>query len=1071
MELQGKFVAKAIEDEIRRYLSSINLKSLVENETRGKGDLVGYIEGPPTMNGEPHAGHLRGRIIKDLWYRFNVLQKKNVIFRSGWDSQGLPVELQAEKELGLTGNKIDNIRKVGIEKIVATCKKIIRMYNEKWILVDKLLGMSFDYDNSYWTFHDDYIEREWRYLERAWGDNLLREWFRVVAYCPSCQTSLSNAEVNQGYKIVEDPSFYYKVKLSDDNAYLIIWTTMPFTIVTDEMVAVNPNQNYVRLRIGQEDWIVGEDRLEDLMKDLQISEYSRVEVKKGKDLEGLHYLHPLLSAIPGLDSLARKAEIHLVVAEEFVDVTTGSGLVHLSPANGQEDFQVAERRHIPVFIPIDDRVIFTPEAGIFQGLFVRDADDKVVDAMKQVGAYVKLAIVKHQYPTCWRSHHKIVWLARREYFYMIERLEDKPLEAALKVEYYFDPPKNRYLEIIKEKVPWCISRERIWGTPLPIWSCSRCNHKLGLFSRNEIVKMAVSLPDGPNFELHRPQIDRVKIKCEKCGSRTEREPFVLDTWHNSGAAPYASLNDEEYLSLIPAAFMTEGIDQTRGWAYTLLMQNIILTERPAAPFRSFLFQGHVLDEKGNKMSKSLGNVIDAYKLLNENAVDLVRFYFMWKSSPIESLNFSLTEMSTRTYQILSTLYYLHVYFEQNSKFDGFNLKRNSLQWAIENNLLAVPDKWVLSKFQSVIAEVSNSYKKCRFHEAAKSIEEFVINALSQTYLPVTRKEIWDDSKETLNRRLTIYAVLGHILKEVDVMLHPLSPFISDYLYLSCFSSRKSILLEHWPTYDEILVNKQIELSFDKSREIVSLSNAARMRAKLKRRWPLKNVWICSSDGADDIDFESIKETLKIQMNVQKCTMIRYSTDTKLHKLLSLLEKDVPISPIMRLSKKNIGLKAKDNLEKALQSFEKVDKYHLLKTLGTAGKYLLSYDEGLVLELRLDDVELSYDSAEGYNMAEKDDTMVVIDAMRDKELITKGLMRDIARNLQQLRKERGYKTTDVVATAYIAELEAEEILGLSSMREELKYLVRANDLVITKVRVKGVEYKMVELEGRKLYLSI
>src|SRR5918996_2986681 len=337
MELRGKFVAIDIEQEIRRYLDSIDLNSLIANETSGRGESICYIEGPPTMNGEPHAGHLRGRIIKDLWYRYNVLQKRNVVFRAGWDSQGLPVELQAEKELGLTGNKIDNIRKVGIEKIVATCKKIIKMYNEKWILVDKLLGMSFDYKNAYWTFRDEYIEREWKFLERAWKDHLLREWFRVVAYCPSCQTSLSNAEVNEGYETVEDPSFYYKVKLSDDNAYLIIWTTMPFTIVTDEMVAVNPGQDYVRIIVEQEEWLVGQDRLEGLVKDLQISEYSRVGVLKGRDLEGLRYQHPLLSVIPGLEDLVRKEKIHMVVAEEFVDVTSGSGMVHLSPANGQED--------------------------------------------------------------------------------------------------------------------------------------------------------------------------------------------------------------------------------------------------------------------------------------------------------------------------------------------------------------------------------------------------------------------------------------------------------------------------------------------------------------------------------------------------------------------------------------------------------------------------------------------------------------------------------------------------------------------------------------------------------------
>jgi isoleucyl-tRNA synthetase len=1070
MELRGKFVAKAIEDETRKYLETLDLRALVEDVTKGKGDLVGYIEGPPTMNGEPHVGHLRGRIIKDLWYRYNVLQKRNVIFRAGWDSQGLPVELQAEKELGLTGNKIDNIRKVGIEKIVATCKKLIKLYNEKWTLVDKLLGMSFNYDKSYWTFHDEYIEREWKYLKRAWEDRILREWYRVVAYCPSCQTSLSNAEVNQGYETVEDPSFYYKVKLSQDNTYLVIWTTMPFTVVTDEMVAVNPNHNYVRLRIKQEEWIVAQDRMDSLMKDLQIVEFSIVEAMKGRDLEGIRYLHPLLSMIPGLGDLARRAKIHMVVAEEFVDVASGSGIVHLSPANGQEDFQIAERRKIPTFVPIDDRVNFTQEAGLFRGLFVRDADDKVIEAMKQAGAYVKLGRIKHQYPTCWRSHHKVVWLARREYFYMIEGLEDKPLSAALKVEYFYDAPKNRYLEIIKEKVPWCISRERIWGAPLPIWACRQCSHKVGLFSRKEIVDKAQSLPDGQNFELHRPQIDRVEIKCEKCGSRMEREPFVLDTWHNSGAAPYASLNDEEYFKLIPAAFMTEGIDQTRGWAYTLLMQNVILTGTPVAPFKSFLFQGHVLDEKGNKMSKSIGNVIDAHRLLNENAVDLIRFYFMWKSSPIESLNFSLTEMATRTYQIMSTLYYLHVYFRDNSKFDKFNLEKNNLQWAIQSNLLRIPDSWVLSKLQLVIKEVGSAFGKCRFHEGAKSIEEFIINTLSQTYVPVTRNEIWDDSLETLPRRLAIYSVLGYVLKQVDIMLHPLSPYISDFLYLACFPDKKSILLEDWPVYNEKLINKHTETSFNKSREIVSLSNAARMKAKLKRRWPIKKVWIYSA-REDFFDLDSILEMLKSQINVQDCTIIQFANDTNLHKILSLLESEAPIVPKISLSKRNVGLKARAHLEKVLHSFERVDKYLLLRTLESSGKFLLVYENGLAIDLNLDDIVISYGAAEGYAMSEKGDIIVFIESKRDRELITKGLMRDLARNLQQLRKERGYNTTDVLATAYIAGLEEEEISALSSLAEELKFLVRVKDLLLSKLPVEGINYKTIEYEGRNLFISL
>ena len=1070
MKLGGKFIAKEIENEMRDRLNTLDLGSLVEDEINRRGDIVGYIEGPPTMNGEPHVGHLRGRIIKDLWYRYNILQKRRVIFRAGWDCQGLPVELQAEKELGLTGSKIDNVRRVGIEKIVTTCKQIIQKYNEKWILVDKLLGMSFDYDNAYWTFHDKYIEREWKYLEKAWKDQLLKEWFRVVAYCPSCQTSLSNAEVNQGYKTVEDPSFYYKVKLSLDDVYLIIWTTMPFTMVTDEMVAVNPEQDYARVKVGSEEWIVGQHRAHDLLNDLGIDKYSVVQVVKGRELEGLNYIHPLLNMIPGLAELAKDPKVHSVVAEEFVDITTGSGIVHLAPANGQEDFQVAERRKIPIFVPIDDRAAFTQEAGLFQGLFVRDADAKVIEAMKAVNAYLLLGRVEHQYPTCWRSHHKIVWLARREYFYMIEQLEDRPILAASNVEYFFDAPRNRYLEIIKEKVPWCISRERIWGTPLPIWTCRRCSHKLGLFSRNEIIKYADHLPDGPAFELHRPQIDRVEIKCGRCGSKMQREPFVLDTWHNSGAAPYASLRDDEFSSIIPAAFMTEGVDQTRGWAYTLLMQNVILTGGSLAPFKSFLFQGHVLDEKGNKMSKSLGNVIDAYHLLKENAVDLVRFYFMWKSSPIESLNFSLTEMTTRTYQIMSTLFYLHVYFSQNSQFDNFDRKANDLGWALKTDLLRIADKWVLSKLEYVINEVTASFQKCRFHEGAKSVEEFVINTLSQTYIPMTRNEIWDDSLETLNRRLAIYAVLGHVLRQIDIMIHPFSPYISDYLYLSCFSDRKSVLLEAWPARNKALIDIKIESVFDKLMEIVSLSNSARMKAKLRRRWPIRNVWICYP-AQDHFDLESMPEMLKTQINVQNCIFIQYQNDTYLHKLLSLLDTGVPITPKVRLSKKNIGQKARGDFEKVLMSFENVNPYQLLRMIDSSGEFMLAYENGRGVKLTLDDLELSYDPKPGFALAEKDGIVVIIDGKRDKELIALGVMRDIARNLQQLRKERGYNTTDIIPIAHIADLSEQEISDLLPLAEELKYLVRVNKIITSKSRIQGVDYKVIELDGRKLYISV
>jgi isoleucyl-tRNA synthetase len=1069
MILQGKFDAKAVENEIRSYLDKINLTSLLKNEIFDNHNIVSYIEGPPTMNGEPHAGHLRGRIIKDVWYRFNTLQKKKVVFRAGWDTQGLPVELQAEKELGLTGSKIDNLNKVGIEKIVETCKKLIQHYNDKWLSADKLLGISFDYEKAYWTFYDQYIEREWQYLKKAWDNGILKEWFRVVAYCPSCQSSLSNAEVNQGYEIVEDPSLYYKVKLSTEDIYLIVWTTMPFTVVTDEMIGVNPEAKYVYMTINNEKWIIAETRLQDLMRQFGIYQYKIEKTVYGKDLDGRHYIHPILPLIPELDNLAKEGSIHFVVAEEFVDVTTGSGIVHLSPANGEVDFDIATKRNVPIFVPIDDRAFFTEKAGEFKDIFVREADHIVIKAMKEAGAVIESSTIKHQYPTCWRSHHKLIWLARREYFYIIQKLGDMPLEAAQKVEYFYDPPKNRFFEIIKEKVPWCISRERIWGTPLPIWSCSECGYKDPLFSRDEILKKARILPDGSNFELHRPWIDKIVIRCDNCGKDMQREPFVLDTWHNSGAAPYASLTDEEYQNLIPASFLTEGIDQTRGWAYTLLMQNVILQQRAIAPFQSFLFQGHVLDDKGNKMSKSVGNVIEANNLLSENSVDLIRFYFMWKASPIESLNFSLKEMERRPYQVMSTLYYLHTYFKQNSSFDKFEQKKHSLCWVIDNNLLSLPEIWLLSKLQCLVSEVTIAFEAGRYNEGAKAIEEFIINQLSQTYIPVTRNDIWDDSQEGLNRRFVIYSVLAYSLMQIDIMLHPYSPFITEYLYFSCFSYLKSILLERWPKYEGKLVNRMVEEAFDKVKEVISLANAARMKVQLKRRWPMKEAFICTSDPTF-LSVPGVSNILKNQLNVENYTIIAIRDDTELQKLLSLLENKLPIVPHIELIRKKIAPNVKENIDKVIFAFEKLDKIKLLESLNSSGVFLLEY-EGGETSISVDDLKISYLVSDGNVMSEKDDLMVFISTQRDKELTSKGFLRDLARNLQQLRKEGGHNPTDTLSTAFVANLSDEEISFLSPLEEELKYLVRVKTIVLTKDVIEKANYKLIDLEGRKLNISI
>ncbi|OLB91741.1 MAG: isoleucine--tRNA ligase [Thaumarchaeota archaeon 13_1_40CM_38_12] len=1064
MQIPSEFNPKQIEREVKSQLSSVDLEKLIFNSPN-KTKKIAFIEGPPTMNGTPHAGHLRGRVIKDLWYRYMTLRGHKVIFNAGWDTQGLPVELQAEKELGVSGNKSQVIESVGIEKIVSECKKIVHQFHEIWVEADNLLGMSFNQKNAYWTYKDEYIEREWQYLKRAHEIGILSESYKVVAYCPSCQTSLSHAEVNQGYETVQDPSLYYKVKLQDEDLYLIVWTTMPFTLVTDAMVGVNPDENYVHVKVGNETWIVGEKRLEEFMKEVRIEDYTVVKTVKGNSLEKKKYKHPLLDEIPGLQERSILPQFHFVVAESFVDIQTGSGLVHLSPPNGEEDFEIGNKRKVPMFNPIDDEAKFTKDAGVYSGLFVRDADEKIVSSLKDRGALVRIGKIKHQYPLCWRSQHKLLWLARRGFFYFLDRLGDKAVQAAEKVEYFFDPPRNRFVEIIKDKHPWCISRERIWGCPLPLWKCKNCGNQRWFFSRNEITKASSELPDGPNFELHKPWIDNVVIKCDKCHSKMEREQFVLDTWHNSGAAPFASLTDAEYKEYIPAVFLTEGIDQTRGWAYTLLIENVLINDAPVAPFKSFLFQGHVLDKNGNKMSKSLGNVIDAMELLAKYPVDLIRLYFIWKSSPIEPLNFSTDELVARPYQILSTLYHLHLYFKQNSEYDKYD-KTYTVHWAKKKNLLTESEIWILSKLQKLIAGVIESQDRCRFHEAAKAIDDFVINSLSQIYIPITREELWTEDESQRERRLAVYAVLAEILRILDIIIHPICPFTTQYLYGIMFSEKSNILLEDFAAPQKSLVNDTIEESFDLMQEAVSVASAARMKGKLKRRWPLSEAIICVAP-TQKAKLESLSNKIIAQMNIEKYKIVELQKSEGLELVSNLMKAGLPIVPKIELERKKIGPKAKQDMAKLVTKFSQTEPQVILDGLLKKGVFVFDLD-GNKLELAKDDFVIDFAEREGYAMASRDSLIVFISTARNREMMARGLIRDIARRLQVLRKERGYNPTDVLELAYVLGLDGESLEMAKEKQSELAFLVRVKRIEFSD---KAESYKDEDIDGQKIQISV
>ncbi|MCW4021741.1 MAG: isoleucine--tRNA ligase [Candidatus Bathyarchaeota archaeon] len=993
--LSPKYDPLELEAKVRAFWETNQIPQKIEKARKlNSKKQLGYVEGPPTMNGIPHVGHARGRVIKDFHYRLKTMQNYYVSFWAGWDTQGLPVELEVEKTLGAK-NKKELIARVGEEAFVEECKKSIMKYHKEWVAADNMLGLFIDHDKAYYTHEDRYIEREWQYLKRAWEQNLLGEGHYVVAYCPHCQTSLSNAEVGLGYKEVEDPSMHFKFRVKGtQNEYFVVWTTMPFTIVTDLIIGVNPNEDYVKVKVKDETWILAKQRVEPIMEILEIENYEIIETFKGKTLEGKKYEYPLADLIPKQAELDKHPLIHTVVTEEFVDMTTATGIVHLAPANGEDDNAAAQKRDLPAFVPFDEQALFTEEAGKFAGIFVRKADKMVVEELENRGLLLKIGRVRHEYPTCWRSHHKLIWMARREYFIWSNKINSKVMQAAKKVKYFYDSPKNRFVAFLKEGKPWCISRDRVWGSPLPIWVCEECGEKTLVASKEEIRQKAIDLP-SQDFELHKPWIDRITLKCEKCGGKMFRESFVLDVWHNSGASPYARFTDEEFNTLVPTNFLTEAVDQTRGWANSLLLENVILTGKPQAPYEEFLFQGFVLDAKGRKMSKSLGNVLETKKLLEEKSADVTRFYFLWKCSPIDSMNFDLNELRKRPYQVLSTLYHLHNFFMQNAEYDHFDPTSHTLQWATKEKLLTEPDMWLLSKVQKLVRDYTKKSEECQFNFALSELEEFVVNILSREYVPMVRKDLWSDEPETLNRRLAVYATLWYALKTLVLLFNPICPYISETLHQAVYkkldpSLAETINLENWPTPDTNLEDDLLETEFAILQETLPIVYSARQNAQLKRRWPLAKV------------------TIVAPKEVQNA----------ISKLESLF-----------LELANV---------KAVECTEKLPEV----------------------------------DPEQWATESEDKITVMVCKVRDDKLEGEGLMRDLARRVQALRKELGFSPTDIVDAVYLAELEPRNAELLQPFMAEMEELVRTKKITLHENHETiEADWHPDKLDKKKLYIAV
>ncbi|MEM4513466.1 MAG: isoleucine--tRNA ligase [Ignisphaera sp.] len=863
--MKNRYDPIAVEKWVLKFWKEYKIYEKVKKERcSDNNQLFRFLEGPPTANGFMHVGHARGRTFKDVMLRFMRMKGNCVWDQAGWDTQGLPVELEVERNLKFRTKK--DIEVYGVEKFIQECQKLVDYYIDHWRRASERLGLWLDYDVAYETRHPKYIEVVWRFLKTAWDKGYLYEDFRVVPLCPRCETALSTHEIAQGYEVVEDPSLYFKIPLANEpNTFLIAWTTTPWTIIDNEAVAVHPSEMYVKIQVGNEFWLLAEKRLHNLVSEVGLKDYKVVDVFPGSDLINMRYIHPLLEEVP----VHREHENsnHRVLGAEWVSMEEGTGVVHIAPAHGPEDFELAKQYGLIVFNSIQKNGVFGDQGGKYRGLWFKQADKVVVEDLKSKNLLAHIGVYQHEYPHCWRCGTPLMFYADKQWFIKVDPIKQPMYEENEKVVWRPDWAGKRFSDWIANARDWCISRERFWGTPLPIWTCSSCEHRVIVDSVEEIRKLSKTSEIPVDF--HRPWIDKVVLKCPKCGGDMYREPYVVDVWMDSGVAHTASLvqiNTEHLFNkLFPYDWITEAVDQTRGWFYTLLFTSAVM--HGCSPFKSVLCQGHVLDKYGKKMSKSKGNVIYALDFMEKNGADTLRLYLLSKAAPWDSVNFDPDEIRDikRVLDILWNCVNFAITYMDLDKWHAENLDKD-----LEH--LKAEDLWMLYETQQMLDRVSKYVLSGDLHLAARDVMNFIVESLSHRYITLVRPRVWleEDAPEKRAAYATLYLAISTIIK----VLAPFAPFSSEYLYQGFIkrytpeeSVKESVHLELWPNLPRYLLREDLwraaSLTFKMAEEILALRNIH----GIKRRWPLKKAVVVTSGEYKEL-FKEVSEILKVYANVK-----------------------------------------------------------------------------------------------------------------------------------------------------------------------------------------------------------
>ncbi len=825
-------------------------------DEREGAPLFAFLEGPPTANGYMHVGHARGRTLKDVKLRYARMRGYRVWDQAGWDTQGLPVELEVEKKLGMRTKR--DIERYGVERFIEECKKLVDYYLGHWVKASKRLGLWLDYEHAYETRHPRYIEAVWTFVKRAAERGLLYEGRRVVPRCPRCGTALSSHEVAQGYETVEDPSLYFKLPVEGlENTYLVAWTTTPWTIIANEAAVVHPDEWYVFVAVGDEVWILAEKRLEAFAREVGLEDYRVIDRRRGSSLVGMRYRHPLLEEVPY--HARHEPPYHTVLAADWVTMEDGSGVVHAAPAHGPEDFELGRKHGLEAYTPLKEDGYFGPEAGVFKGLWFEDANEKVVEVLKRKGLLVHLGTVTHEYPFCWRCGTRLFYYASRQWFIRIsEPVRRRMVEEVESMRWAPSWAVKRMRDWVENARDWCISRERYWGTPLPVWRCTSCGHTVVVGSLEELRKLATNPSEVPE-DPHRPYIDRVILRCPKCGGEMRREPFVLDVWMDSGVAHTAALRQYGWLhlweKLYPYTWITEAADQTRGWFYTLLVTGVVWHEK--APYRQVLLQGHVLDERGKKMSKSKGNVVWALEWMEKHGADPMRLLLLSRA-PWDSVNFDPKEV--KRYQGMLNILWNTVKFA-----DTYMGLDNWKPRGVDPEALEPEDKWLLYELNTAVEKAAKAIEEDNMHHAVQALLDLVVEKVSHTYIPLIRPRVWEE--EMTRSKDAAYYTLYTVLKASLAALAPIVPFITEYLYQAFIAKldpepRPTVHLEDWPSVPSDLLDEETWRAVEEMREAAERVLALRTEKKLKRRWPLRRAAVVPVEGSK-LPREKLEKSLSV----------------------------------------------------------------------------------------------------------------------------------------------------------------------------------------------------------------